>query len=424
MTTATTGRLASKLVAWRLWHASVLVLAVMPAFFVFAHRSSPLILSIAAALALAASAVENRLWIVWNDVKADWRSPTGMAASAFLAWAALSIAWSEAPGTSLFQLGEFVLPIAATLILAVTLPERMPPPAVIVLVCALAFACLVVNFELATDAAWRRSLGVRSDANIFNRPVLTFLILSVPILWFLMQTGQRRAAALLAGLLTFTTCLASSGAAILGLVAAAGIYAVARWVSAPRAVVIAGGALLAALAFAPITGEILERALPVRLHDAMSSASSRARVDIYRTFGAAVTLHPVFGAGFGVSTRYAETSSAARLPPELSAMTGIGHPHNAALQIWVELGVIGALLAAAVLALVLRGLIGLPASRFAPRLALLFGAAAVALVGHGAWQGWWAAALGAALIWFRFIDRLLDKGSPSCVGRGNAHDGL
>jgi hypothetical protein len=35
-------------------------------------------------------------------------------------------------------------------------------------------------------------------------------------------------------------------------------------------------------------------------------------------------------------------------------------------------------------------------------LGLMAGVAAVSLVGHGAWQGWWPAAIGAAVVWFRF----------------------
>ena len=32
-------------------------------------------------------------------------------------------------------------------------------------------------------------------------------------------------------------------------------------------------------------------------------------------------------------------------------------------------------------------------------------ACAVSLVGHGAWQGWWAASLGTAVVWFRVAAR-------------------
>ena len=44
-------------------------------------------------------------------------------------------------------------------------------------------------------------------------------------------------------------------------------------------------------------------------------------------------------------------------------------------------------------------------------LALLGGVAAVSLVGHGAWQGWWAAAVGAAIVWFRSLPSGKDEAS-------------
>ena len=391
-----------------------MLLALMPAMFVFAHRSSPLILSIAAALTLLATAAEDRLLAVWTDLHAASRTPVGLAAGAFLGWATLSIAWSEARGSSLFALGEFVLPIGAALILAITLPGRMPRHAVEILAIAVAFACVVVHFELATDAAWRRALGARSDANIFNRPVLTFLVLSVPILWFLLKTRQTRAGATLAALVAVTTLLAKSGAAVLGLAVGVGTCWLVRALQPRRAVAVVGGLLLAGLACAPLTGELLERTFPTRLHDAMETASSRIRVDIYRTFGAAVALHPIGGAGFGASTRYQETSHVTRLAPERRALAGIGHPHNAALQIWVELGLVGAMLAAAVVVCALRGLLDLPTAKLAPRLALFAGAASAAMVGHGAWQGWWAAALGAGLVWLRCAEALLAQNEASC----------
>ena len=69
-------------------------------------------------------------------------------------------------------------------------------------------------------------------------------------------------------------------------------------------------------------------------------------------------------------------------------MLGVGHPHNAALQIWVELGAVGAALAFLIFAFLLRSIARLYADAAAPRLALVAGAGMVALVGHGAWQGW------------------------------------
>jgi O-antigen ligase len=67
------------------------------------------------------------------------------------------------------------------------------------------------------------------------------------------------------------------------------------------------------------------------------------------------------------------------------------HPHNGALQVWLELGAIGAAIAAA-----LAWLLGAAATR-APSPAAAAGAlasaAVTAMLSFGAWQAWWVAAM-------------------------------
>jgi O-antigen ligase len=67
------------------------------------------------------------------------------------------------------------------------------------------------------------------------------------------------------------------------------------------------------------------------------------------------------------------------------------HPHNGALQVWLELGGIGALIAAA-LAWSLGG--AAARSRCPPAAAgALASAAVTAMLSFGAWQAWWIAAM-------------------------------
>jgi O-antigen ligase len=80
-------------------------------------------------------------------------------------------------------------------------------------------------------------------------------------------------------------------------------------------------------------------------------------------------------------------------------MLAIGHPHSTPLQIWVELGAVGAAIALVVLLLVLRNIRRQSHLIRSLSLSLFAGATAAAMVGHGAWQGWWAASLGAAVVW-------------------------
>jgi O-antigen ligase len=68
------------------------------------------------------------------------------------------------------------------------------------------------------------------------------------------------------------------------------------------------------------------------------------------------------------------------------------HPHNAALQIWLELGLVGAIAAAAAMLALGRRIRGDRATR-AALAGTLLAACTVGSVGYGIWQGWWMGAL-------------------------------
>jgi len=192
-----------------------------------------------------------------------------------------------------------------------------------------------------------------------------------------------------------------SGAAILGLLAGAAMFGVGRLF--PRSMALALAALVLGLAFAlaPVEGDILHRLMPEAAHERLTQSSSRARVAIAQSFGAAVAQAPWIGSGYGMGLRFAEVPAAQALEPEMRAMLAVGHPHNSFLQIWAELGLVGAALAALVAFLSLRAAATLPRLLFATALGLLGAAVAVMFVEHGAWQGWWTAGLAAGITWLR-----------------------
>ena len=396
-----------------LWRTSGTVLAFMPVAMAIAHRSSPLVLGVAAFLALAAVAAERG----WAGLRADLltglRTPLGRSALTFLAWSVISLLWSEFRGVSLAALLEFWFPVAGALLLSVTLPSRLPRWGVWVLAAALALACAAILLELQTGLALRRTLGMRSHSFIFNRPVLTILVGLVPVLVALRGQGPLgwAAGAVLTALALATAEQSESGAAIFG-VAAAGATALGALL-APRLVVrIAGVAVIAALAIAPLAGPIVDRLIPPAVHERLSDSHSRDRIDIWTSFGAAILHRPWLGAGFGTSPHMGESVVAGEVAPERRALLAVGHPHNAAVQIWTELGAVGAVLGAIVILSSLRSLSRFPRRDLAPMLGLMAGVEAVSLVGHGAWQGWWPAAIGAAVVWFRFAQNARKPGDP------------
>jgi O-antigen ligase len=202
--------------------------------------------------------------------------------------------------------------------------------------------------------------------------------------------------------------LSDSGAAKLGLMVAALVFWIARRLPRPT-LKLAAVAAVATVGLAPVLGGIADRLIPTSAHARLADNHSRDRVDNWLSFGAAVREQPLLGAGFGASPRMGEMTVATQVPAERRTLLAVGHPHNAALQVWTELGSVGAVLGLAVLLLVLRSQRDTPAKKLAQRLALFAAVAAVGLVGHGAWQGWWSAAIGAAIVWFRSTDRLSEE---------------
>ncbi len=86
------------------------------------------------------------------------------------------------------------------------------------------------------------------------------------------------------------------------------------------------------------------------------------------------------------------------------------HPHNASLQIWLELGGLGALLTA-ILVIALWRIIGAltdPAAR-AGATAMLLSALTVANLSFGIWQTWWMATLTAAAVLWTVALRVSSK---------------
>lgn len=385
--------------AVRLEAMAFAVLAILPPAMVVANRSATALVVLAAVCAVAAAVVQGTMDEAARRGAAMLRTPLGLSGVALAGVALVSVLWSHQRGLSLFAFGEALLPVVAALVMAATLPRSPPRWAVILLAASFALACLAILGELATGLALRRDAGLRAASYIFNRPVITLLLLYWPLAALLIQGGRRWLAGLLAALLVLTMAEADSGAAVMGGLIAAAAWLVARL--APRsAVAVAAAALLAALALAPVKGELAVRLLPDRLVHRLDGAHASDRVAIWQSFGEAIQRRPLLGTGFGSSPVLAGNPVAAEVPQDRRVLLGVGHPHDAFVQVWTELGAVGAVLSGLVLAFVLRALARLPARRLAPALACLAAMAGIALVGHGAWQGWWIAAIGATVVWF------------------------
>jgi hypothetical protein len=382
-------------------------MVVMPLSMWLASRSAPLVLALAAIgclIALAREPFSTGLAIAakWRPSLASPCAGLALGLGGFLLLALVSILWSHDRAASLRVYGELCVSLAAGAVVAAVLPGRAPRWAGPALAATLILACLMTAIELSGMNVWRLEAGLRAMTFIFNRSLILALALALPLAAWLAATRRFFLLVLLMGAVAGATILSESGAAKLGLLAVVIVGLAASL--APRLTIIGAAAGLVALtALAPVQGEIADRTIPSSAHRTLQDAHSRDRVDIWLAYGQAIRERPLFGSGFGTSATLDRHPVAQALPPAERPWLSVGHPHSAEVQIWVETGLAGAflLLFAGLNLLVLIG--RMEGAWRVASVALFAGALAIAAVGHGAWQGWWIAALGASIAWFRVL---------------------
>jgi O-antigen ligase len=130
-----------------------------------------------------------------------------------------------------------------------------------------------------------------------------------------------------------------------------------------------------------------------RFHD-LASGSGSGRVDIWR-FALTQWWHEHFWFGIGVQGfRHLDFSQV--------TLTSTAHPHNAVVQLLLETGIVGALLAALTLAFLLasawRNMARVPAERLAIFLCF-FGVAGCSLASTSFFHVWWFVFMFVPLAW-------------------------
>ncbi|MFI4996212.1 MAG: O-antigen ligase family protein [Hyphomicrobiales bacterium] len=384
------GRELSDSLASRLGAGAALLVAVLPVAMALANRSAPLLLAFAALLALASVAARTGWAGVGGAFAPLARSSLALGAAAFIGLAIASYGWSADRAQTLRALGEGAVPLLAGAVVLRLLPGLAPRWAARALAAGVIAAALICIGELEFDMPLRSALHLRAKAFEYNRPVLTLLVLFWPLCAVAMASRRSPVIWLALAATTAAIWCSQSGTAMFAQ-ALSLIAALVAW-RFPRAM-LAGGAMAVAIVFAFIFafGEIARSVLPDATYDALAWAHAADRVEIWRSYGAVMLAHPWLGVGFGTSATLGDTAIAGEVASEFRRMLAVGHPHNGYLQIGVELGMVGCLLALAIALRLLWNWRNLCGPHIWSRVGLFAMAAATMLVGHGAWQAWWIA---------------------------------
>jgi O-antigen ligase len=331
-----------------------------------------------------------------------------MLLGALFCWAALSALWSIDPLRSL----EIALRLAGLFAAALALilgaelvaaPRRLA----LLLLVGLGLGLAMAQTELATGGLLSAPLvDARFRDTQLNRASVLFAVLLPPAVALLLRRG-RRPAALLCTAATLWTVWTLAGTAAKALLPAGAAMAVLVWVWPARAARIAGAISVLVIVTAPLTFARIDRLPSLTERADAVKVSAGHRLMIWSFVGDRIAERPLLGWGLDSSRAIPGGRDPIR-PGETWLPL---HPHNAALQLWLELGAPGAALAALIVAGLWRGLARARWPRpFAAGAGASLAAATVACLGtYGIWQEWWLGALMLSLFFVLVMARAAAK---------------
>ena len=338
--------------------------------------------------------------LAWRE---GWRpprpAPLGWMMLALLGWMALSATWAPEAMRAL----EAVLRLGVTLGLALLAADALresPPRPLLPRAAAigLGLGIAAALFDDLTGNALRgavRGLAARPETLAFGlKNAAAVIALLLPLGVFATSLPRWLRAALALGGLAVLVLIPGESAR-LAILAGLGCGLAAMFRPRATRITLAYFAAMAMLALPWVLGAVLPR-------DASALPNSAAhRLIIWDFTAQRIAERPILG--WGMEASRAIPGGTGR--PDLALREAFGltsepaaqwfagaqllplHPHNLALQVWLELGLVGAVLMA--------GLLGLLAwsARTPAACGALAAGLVIAMLSYGAWQYWWVSGL-------------------------------
>lgn len=304
-----------------------------------APRGIPLV------LAVSGIAAATLVWSRGSPMLTRLRMPAilvGLAA----ALGAVSAAWAIDPLRSLMIAARLVGIFAAGLSLAAAAPLVDPRRLLMFLVAGILVGMPLTMVELATGGA----VSSLAFARPFAAPRMNFASMTLTILLFPLATAGLREwrhamiaiGVAMVGTIWILSDTTAKGALLIGVGAGALFYLGPR--ALPR---LAAVLSILVVLTAPVTFPRIERSRPLVEATAAVKFSAAHRLLIWSFVGDRIAEHPLLG--WGLDSSRAIPGGSKKIAPDFGQWLPV-HPHNAALQMWLELGVPGATLLALLIA--------------------------------------------------------------------------
>jgi O-antigen ligase len=349
--------------------------------------------------------------------RAGWRpslpqGPVLLIGLLLAAWGAITTLWAPDPGrAALLAVTLAAMMLLAHWAAAAAQGARLLPWIGFGLVFGLAAAFADWQSGNALRAAVRGLKEVPEALMFGLKPAASLMALLLPMGFALPWPWVARAALLLLGAGVLITLPGETAR----LATIAGLGAAALSLAAPRLMprLVGAGVALAILAMPLLVGLIPQ------IPSASLPPSAVHRLVIWDFTAARIAEKPI--TGWGLEASRAMPGGGAR--PDAATLDRLNikapaqrdflamphvqvmplHPHNGALQLWLELGGIGALIGAALMLA-----LGVAASRSAaPEVGagMLASAAVTGMLSFGLWQAWWVASLLLAMVALMLVPR-------------------
>lgn len=323
----------------------------------------------------------------------------------FLIWMLISSAWTIDPLEGLWLAVRTAFLIAggaALTILLVNLDHPYKAQLARSLLVGYALLVFFLGFELVTSGLLVRTALPGTYAQqpwiyvVVSRGSVFMALMMWPALLAFRTLDRRAGMAAVCLAAVVIAMLTDHGATRVSVASGLLVMVLVWWLGRP-VVLLMGGVIIAVIVSAPLLP-----LGPLSPHSWLMEAnwlklSAIHRLYIWHFVAERIWERPLFGWGFDAS----------RHMPGGDVVTPLGvpsmtlHPHSMALQIWLELGAVGAIAAAVLVALVVRQITRLDADRFAQATAAaaLCASFVVASLSFGIWQSWWVGSLVLTSVW-------------------------
>lgn len=410
------------------------IFTVMPTLVLFAAKG------IVPALILLTSIAAFDLWQrrpPLPQIERRWMVP-----ALFLAWAALSTSWAADHISSLKSLAGISGIFAGTIILALSIASAGRSAARQIntgLMIGFAVMCAVYLFEYATDGLLLqigRDILAQGQSTLkdyrilYNSGLIILTAIAVPLVLLTWARQRVLGIGMAIGIIAAAT-LADAAVIIVALGVGFLAFAAARLL--PRAFPVAVLLVLAAVGLSlPFnTDRLPDPRIEVPTGEGLWPPVA-SRMLIWRAAAENIEKSPIIGLGLNASKNLYPRATRKMVkvyydhgPLEIFVEPIPLHPHNVMLQIWLELGGVGALL---FIVLIAQGFYAIAnsdltknarAAIMASATTLLF----VANISFGIWQKWWLTAIILTFILaYNFCRTLTEKTENADIGMAALHD--